>query len=135
MHASIGTGHLPAILALALFIGGPIGCGKSVDGAAGDSQASTSQAASASSSSDSSAAMRQPSEPVDPVVLVRTNLGDLTFRLNLKKAPQTVYNFMSYCGKGHYDGTIFHQVEDGYAILGGGYTADLNERVGRYPIP
>jgi peptidyl-prolyl cis-trans isomerase B (cyclophilin B) len=70
-----------------------------------------------------------------PVVLLHTNLGDIVLRLDADKAPRTVYNFMSYASNGHYDQTIFHQVDAGYAVLGGSYAIDLAERPGRYPIP
>ena len=70
-----------------------------------------------------------------PVVLLHTNLGEIVLRLDAGKAPRTVYNFMSYASNGHYDQTIFHQVDAGYAVLGGSYSIDLAERPGRYPIP
>ncbi len=70
-----------------------------------------------------------------PVVLLHTNLGEIVLRLDAAKAPRTVYNFMSYASNGHYDQTIFHQVDAGYAVLGGSYSIDLAERPGRYPIP
>jgi len=70
-----------------------------------------------------------------PVVLLHTNLGEIVLRLDAEKAPRTVYNFMSYASNGHYDQTIFHQVDAGYAVLGGSYSIDLAERPGRYPIP
>lgn len=73
-------------------------------------------------------------DDLHPIVVLRTNHGDITVRLDAEKAPRTVYNFMSYANTGHYDETIFHQVEDGYALLAGSYTADLVERRGRYPI-
>jgi peptidyl-prolyl cis-trans isomerase B (cyclophilin B) len=73
-------------------------------------------------------------DQLDPVVVLHTSVGDIMVKLNAQKAPLTVYNFMNYCAKGHYDGTIFHQVEDGFAILGGGYTPELTERTGRYPV-
>ncbi len=73
-------------------------------------------------------------DPLHPIVEVRTNKGVLKFALDAEKAPETVRNFIHYVDAGHYDGTIFHQVEKGYAMLGGGYTPDLRERAGRYGI-
>ena len=70
-----------------------------------------------------------------PVVLLHTNMGEIVLRLDAAKRLRTVYNFMSYASNGHYDQTIFHQVDAGYAVLGGSYSIDLAERPGRYPIP
>ncbi|HEX4148361.1 MAG TPA: peptidylprolyl isomerase [Pirellulales bacterium] len=69
-----------------------------------------------------------------PIIVLHTSMGDMVLRLDAEKAPRTVYNFMSYAASGHYNDTIFHQVEPGYAVLGGGYTAELEEKPGRYPI-
>jgi cyclophilin family peptidyl-prolyl cis-trans isomerase len=74
-------------------------------------------------------------DDLHPIVLLRTNLGEIILRLDAEKAPRTVYNFMSYASNGHYDQTIFHQVDAGYAVLGGSYTAEMTEKPGRYPIP
>jgi peptidyl-prolyl cis-trans isomerase A (cyclophilin A) len=54
--------------------------------------------------------------------------------LNADKAPKTVANFLAYVKRGHYDGTIFHRVIDGFMIQGGGYTADLREKPTQAPI-
>ena len=45
-----------------------------------------------------------------------------------EKAPKTVANFMGYLNNGHYDGTIFHRVIDGFMIQGGGFTADMQQK-------
>ena len=76
-----------------------------------------------------------PSDDLHPVVLMRTSLGDIVLRLDAEKAPRTTYNFLSYAASGHYDQSIFHQVEKGYAALAGVYSSDLVERAGRYPLP
>jgi cyclophilin family peptidyl-prolyl cis-trans isomerase len=59
-----------------------------------------------------------------PVVLIQTNLGEIEIRLDGETAPGTVSNFINYVNKGFYNGTIFHFVEPGKMILGGGYSAD-----------
>lgn len=69
-----------------------------------------------------------------PEVVLHTSAGAITLRLDAAKAPRTVQNFLQYVESGHYDGTIFHQVNAGYVALGGGYTPELRERTGRYPI-
>jgi cyclophilin family peptidyl-prolyl cis-trans isomerase len=77
----------------------------------------------------------QPHGPYYPTVTLKTNLGDLTIKLDPQAAPRTVNNFLTYVENGSYNQTIFHQVDKGYIVLGGAYTADLSERAGRYPIP
>jgi peptidyl-prolyl cis-trans isomerase A (cyclophilin A) len=70
-----------------------------------------------------------------PQVELRTSLGTITVELYPDRAPVTVKNFLSYVGDGFYDGTIFHRVIDGFMIQGGGFTADLNVKTTRPPIP
>jgi peptidyl-prolyl cis-trans isomerase B (cyclophilin B) len=69
-----------------------------------------------------------------PLVELKTSLGVLKLQLDVEHSPETVENFLAYVERGHYNGTIFHQVEKGYALLGGGYLPDLSERQGRYSI-
>ena len=71
----------------------------------------------------------------NPTVVLHTSQGDIKLLLNAEKAPRTVYNFVTYVNNGHYRDTIFHQVEKGYALLGGGFTEDLVEKDARYAIP
>jgi peptidyl-prolyl cis-trans isomerase B (cyclophilin B) len=54
-------------------------------------------------------------------ILLTTNHGQITLELDADKAPKTVENFLSYVNSGHYDGTIFHRVIDGFMIQGGGF--------------
>ncbi|KAF1018501.1 MAG: Peptidyl-prolyl cis-trans isomerase A [Paracidovorax wautersii] len=69
-----------------------------------------------------------------PLVRLKTSQGDIVLRLDPAKAPVTVDNFLQYVKAGHYDGTVFHRVIDGFMIQGGGYNADLRERPTRAPI-
>ena len=68
-------------------------------------------------------------------VLLRTSLGTIRLKLDAAQSPLTVDNFLSQVDRGFYDQTIFHQVEPGYVILGGGFQADMNEKASRYSIP
>lgn len=61
-------------------------------------------------------------------VQLTTNMGDIELELNDEKAPKTVDNFIQYVKKGHYDGTIFHRVIDGFMIQGGGFDQDMNQK-------
>jgi cyclophilin family peptidyl-prolyl cis-trans isomerase len=86
------------------------------------------------SSTRGSGAESAPLDATLPRVIVHTNHGDITIELDAEKAPLTVDNFLDYVDRGHYDGTIFHQVVAGYVILGGGYTEDLQEKPAAAPI-
>ena len=61
-------------------------------------------------------------------------MGTITLELDEAKAPATVANFAQYAKDGHYDGTIFHRVIDGFMIQGGGFTKDMNQKPTRAPI-
>ncbi|WP_378734818.1 peptidylprolyl isomerase [Nocardia brasiliensis] len=61
-------------------------------------------------------------------VLLRTSMGDVELELDETKAPKTVRNFLTYVNNGHYDGTIFHRVIDGFMIQGGGLDQTMREK-------
>ena len=65
---------------------------------------------------------------------VETSLGTIELELDAAKAPLTVTNFIGYAKSGHYDGTIFHRVIDGFMIQGGGFTADMVQKPTREPV-
>ncbi len=65
---------------------------------------------------------------------METTLGTITLELDDDKAPVTVANFVKYAQAGHYDGTIFHRVIDGFMIQGGGFTRDMNQKQTGEPI-
>lgn len=67
-------------------------------------------------------------------VLLKTTMGDLVLELNPEKAPKTVENFLAYVKSGHYNGTIFHRVIDGFMIQGGGFDKDMKQKTPRNPI-
>jgi cyclophilin family peptidyl-prolyl cis-trans isomerase len=70
-----------------------------------------------------------------PEVLISTSAGDIKLRLNAEKSRMAVENFLeNYVDHGFYDGTIFHHVEQGFIIIGGGYTADGQAKETRTPI-
>ena len=65
-----------------------------------------------------------PVDNSDPRVQVVTNLGSFTIELDRERAPFTVDNFLQYVSEGHYEGTVFHRVIQGFLAQAGGYTED-----------
>jgi len=63
-----------------------------------------------------------------------TTAGKIVLQLDAKAAPATVENFVKYVQAGHYDGTQFHRVIDGFMVQGGGYTEDFSQKPTRPPI-
>ncbi len=70
----------------------------------------------------------------NPVVLMKTSMGDVKIQLDPKKSPITVKNFLDYVKSGFYTGTIFHRVIPGFMVQGGGFTTDMQEKQTRSPI-
>ncbi len=68
-------------------------------------------------------------------VILHTTKGPIHIELYPDKAPVTVANFLQYARDGFYDGTIFHRVIPRFMIQGGGFTAELEEKETRDPIP
>lgn len=68
------------------------------------------------------------------LVILHTSMGDITLELNKEKAPATVENFIEYVTDGHYNGTIFHRVIDGFMIQGGGFDKDMQQKPTNAPI-
>ena len=67
-------------------------------------------------------------------VVFTTNHGAITLELDVEKAPKSVENFVTYVKSGHYDGTIFHRVIDGFMIQGGGFEPDMKQKSTNDPI-
>ncbi len=67
-------------------------------------------------------------------VKLTTSMGAITLQLDKEKAPISVENFTKYVEAGHYDGTIFHRVIDGFMIQGGGFTRDMRQKPTSAPI-
>jgi len=71
----------------------------------------------------------------DPRVELKTNRGVIVLELYPDKAPKTVANFLQYVKEGHYNGTTFHRVIDGFMIQGGGFDRDMRQKPTRSPVP
>ncbi len=61
-------------------------------------------------------------------VLFTTNHGSFKVELEAEKAPKTVENFLAYVNAGHYSGTIFHRVIDGFMVQGGGFEPGMKQK-------
>jgi cyclophilin family peptidyl-prolyl cis-trans isomerase len=70
----------------------------------------------------------------NPRVVLETTQGPIVIELNAAEAPETVASFLAYVDAGHYDGTVFHRVIDGFMIQGGGFSADMGQKPTRAPI-
>lgn len=115
------------------------GCTKSEPkrAAADSSSGGTSETASVAVITPTSAPRTAPSlpKPVDPMVVLHTTAGDITLQLFAEKSPRTVENFLQgYVQRGYYDQTIFHHIEPGQMLIGGGFTADFERKPARTPI-
>jgi len=70
----------------------------------------------------------------DPQVDLRTSAGTIRIELYPAKAPKTVENFLQYVKDGHYNGTVFHRVIDGFMVQGGGFEQSFKQKPVRKPI-
>ncbi len=68
------------------------------------------------------------------MIKLTTNHGDIHIELDHDNAPITAANFEQYVRDGHYDGTLFHRVIDGFMIQGGGMNTDFTQKPTRAPI-
>ncbi len=68
------------------------------------------------------------------MITLHTNHGNIQIELFKDKAPITCANFEQYCRDGHYEGTLFHRVINGFMIQGGGYLPGFGEKPTSEPI-
>ena len=68
------------------------------------------------------------------MVKLHTNHGIITIELDEAKAPKSAANFLEYVKKGHYDGTVFHRVINGFMIQGGGFAPGMQQKESGTPI-
>jgi len=68
------------------------------------------------------------------MVKLITSKGEIVLELDKEKAPITTANFLDYVKSGHYDGTIFHRIINGFMIQGGGMDKSLKEKSTKAPI-
>ncbi len=68
------------------------------------------------------------------MILLKTNFGDITLKLDHEKAPVTAKNFEQYVEEGFYNGLIFHRVISNFMIQGGGFEPGMTQRPTRGTI-
>ena len=67
-------------------------------------------------------------------VKLTTSMGPIVIELDKAKAPISTENFVKYVEAGHYNGTIFHRVIDGFMVQGGGFSKDMRQKPVNPPI-
>jgi peptidyl-prolyl cis-trans isomerase B (cyclophilin B) len=70
----------------------------------------------------------------DQRVKLHTNHGEITLAIDAEKAPKTAANFLEYVKSGHYDGTVFHRVINGFMVQGGGFAPGMEQKSVGAPI-
>ena len=55
----------------------------------------------------------------NPIVRLKTTLGDIDLEIFADKAPKTAKNFLDLVGKGFYSNLLFHRVIPNFMIQGG----------------
>ena len=78
--------------------------------------------------------MSNTSTPANPTVILDTTHGPIHLELDAANAPISTANFLEYVDSGHYTGTIFHRVIDGFMIQGGGFTHEMQQKPTNAPI-
>ncbi len=68
------------------------------------------------------------------MIKLHTNHGVISIELDAEKAPRTAANFTEYVKSGHYDGTVFHRVINGFMIQGGGFAPGMKQKSTNEPI-
>ncbi len=120
------------------------GCSSSDSSAAASSSAASSQESASSSQSEESAdasaeeaalkealftdgtSFPQLEEPeaCEEIAVIKTNYGEMKFKLCPEEAPKAVENFVTHSKDGYYDNLIFHRVIENFMIQGGDPNGD-----------
>lgn len=76
-----------------------------------------------------------PSAALAQQLRVTTNVGSFVIELDANRAPLTVEHFLQYVEEGHFPGTIFHRVVQGFVAQAGGYTEALELKPAERTVP
>jgi peptidyl-prolyl cis-trans isomerase B (cyclophilin B) len=68
------------------------------------------------------------------MIKLHTNFGVIGIEVDAVNTPKTAQNFIDYVQSGHYDGTIFHRVIDGFMVQGGGFVPGMQQKETKAPI-
>lgn len=68
------------------------------------------------------------------MIKLHTNFGVISIEVDTENTPKTAQNFIEYVQSGHYDGTIFHRVINGFMVQGGGFMPGMQQKETRAPI-
>lgn len=68
------------------------------------------------------------------MIILNTNHGKITLKLDHEKAPITAKNFEDYVNDGYYNGLIFHRVINNFMVQGGGFEPNMTPRESKEPI-
>ena len=71
-------------------------------------------------------------EPSNPVVIMKTNYGDITIELFEDKVPVTVGNFVHLVKDGFYSDVVFHRISDDFMIQAGVLSVDETQKISPY---
>lgn len=68
------------------------------------------------------------------MIRIQTTYGNIGIELDFDNAPKTAANFEQYVKDGHFDGTLFHRVINGFMVQGGGMLPDMTSKPTRDTI-
>jgi cyclophilin family peptidyl-prolyl cis-trans isomerase len=83
-------------------------------------------------STDSAA--KDDKEGKNPVVVLKTNMGDIEIELFAKEAPVSTKNFLWYVENNFYENLTFHRIIPNFMIQGGGFNDKMKQKEGNAPI-